>query len=344
MKISIIDTVFPAGHKDFNGKLVSLLPVENNDILVFNFNDFYLERESFKYKNIQILGERKRYVFTIMAQIFNYFLVFMKTYKRHDDVRLFFTFDNYAFYFGRFLFLKSKNIIFHHNNIDLLNQKHSIKFFKRYMNSVKHVVFAEFIKKRLIDIGVKEDNIYISSRPIPLGDKESFNTNILNRNVLSIGYASDEEIIDKIIEYKEGKEVLSKNGINILVRSKFDRLNQENILFINGHLSKEKYEEIYLSSYAVLILYPNNFQYRYSGVIEDALRYKKFIIGTNIPIVNYFKALYPDSCYIFNSIEELFSIMAELVNKKFNIDEYNAFIKNHSNKKVKNDLKFIIEM
>ena len=74
----------------------------------------------------------------------------------------------------------------------------------------------------------------------------------------------------------------------------------------------------------------------------DALRHKKLIIGVNIPIMNHFKNLYPKTCFIFDNIEDLFSKLVTISNIDFNNSDYNIFMSNHSDMKIRNEIENII--
>lgn len=343
MKISIIDTVFPIGHKELNNKLISLFPQKNIDLLVTNNRGFFDKNkvENVIFQNFKLLGQHKKYSFNIIFQIFNYINIWFGLFNRKDDIKFFFTFENISFAFARFLFLNSRNVLFHHNNTDYLTNKYVNFFFKTYMNSVQHIVFAEFIKERLIEIGVKENRIFVLTYPVPK-DKYIINNEVINNVFIGLGYASDENLFKKIIEFEDKYKVLKRNSIKLILRSNSLEYKSENITFFRGHLSTEEYQNLNSKATGVLFLYPQKYKHRYSAGIIDALRYKKIIIGSNIPIVLHFKKLYPNLCYSFNTIEELFLIIIKSKNLDYDSNNYESFMKNHNDLKVQQDFEKII--
>jgi hypothetical protein len=343
MKISIIDTIFPIGHKELNNKLISLFPKINMDILVANNGSFFDEDEisNVAFKDFNLIGQHKKYYFNIIFQIFNYINIWFKLFGRKDDIKFFFTFENISFAFARILFSNSRNVLFHHNNIDYLTIKYVRFFFKTYMNSVQHIVFAEFIKERLIEIGVKENKIFVLTYPVPKDENICKDEEIKNL-FIGLGYASDENLFKKIIEFEDKFKVLKTNKIKLILRSSNLEYVSENITFFKGHLSVEEYTNLNCRATGILFLYPQTYKYRYSAGIVDALRFKKIIIGSNIPVILHFKKLYPNLCYSFDTIEELFSIIINSKNLNYDSVNYDFFLKNHDDLKIKQDFEKII--
>lgn len=343
MKISILDTIFPIGHLNLNKKLISLFPVQDYDLWVINNGHFFKENDinNSTLIDINFLKDHKKYIITVLFQVINYLKIWIKLFGRKDKIKFFFTFDNVAFAFGRFFFLNSKNVLFHHANTDYLSIGYIRFFFKTYMNSVYHIVFADFIKDRLIQIGVEEARIKVLTHPLHI-------TNIITPEItpeniiLGLGYASDDLLFTNIIDFEKKTEILNRKNIKLLLRSNNIEFKSQNITFIKGHLSEQEYEILLSKASIILILYSNNYQYRYSGAILDALRHKKLIIGVNIPIMNHFKNLYPKTCFIFDNIEDLFSKLVTISNIDFNNSDYNIFMSNHSDMKIRNEIENII--
>ena len=343
MRISILDSIFPVGHKQLNNKLVSLFPKINMDILVANNKNFFDEEvlSNAVFKDFNLIGHHKKYYLNIIFQIFNYINIWLRTLDRKDDIKFFLTFENVSFAFARILFFNSKNVLFHHNNTDLLSIKYVLFFFKTYMNSVHHVVFADFIKNRLLEIGVRENRIFVLTHPLP-NNKITFKEDEIKNLFVGLGYASDHKLFNEIIEFENKFGILKKNKIKLVLRSSYLDYEGENITFFNEHLSEEGYTNLMCSASGVLILYPVDYKYRYSGGILDALRCNKMVIGAEIPIVLHFKKLYPDLCYSFNSIEDFFSVIVKAKSAKHNSFSFNEFWKKHDDLKVRQDLENIL--
>jgi hypothetical protein len=158
---------------------------------------------------------------------------------------------------------------------------------------------------------------------------------------IGLGYATDEKIIWDIINFENKTGILKNNNIRIILRSTNIVYESLNIKIINGHLDKSEYENYFNLANAILLLYPINYENRFSGAILDAFRHSKKVIGTNIPIINYFVQLYPNSCISFKTIEELFNSLVNL-DDSFSDDDFNSFIENHLDCKIEEKLFEII--
>lgn len=344
IKVSVIDTIFPIGHKKLNNILINLLPKEELDLLVINSNNFFEEEneKNIKFKKINIRKNYSRYSLMILFQIVYYFKIWIKLFFRNDDILLFFTFENLAFSFANILFCNKRKILFHHNNTSFLSSKLHLFFFKFYMNSVEHIVFAEFIKKRLIELGVKENLIFVITHPIPKENTVKVSLEKQPSFFLGIGYASDEGLYKEIIEYEGKHNFLRTNDIHIVLRSKKMEFSNTNISIINSHLSEEDYENLNKNSIAILCLYPKTYNYRFSGAILDGLRNRKKIIGTDIPIIQHFSKKYPNLCHSFNDVGDLFMLMKKIKESKFEEEDYKLFLRDYDDSVIKKQLKKII--
>jgi glycosyltransferase involved in cell wall biosynthesis len=160
---------------------------------------------------------------------------------------------------------------------------------------------------------------------------------------IALGYANDEDYIEKIIQYEEKLSLLKKNNVFLVIRSKCKTLDSDSIKIIKGFLTKEEYNSYYYNCRGLLLLYPNTYKYRFSGAVLDALSYGKKIIGTDIPIFDYFSKSFPESCCVFKDIEDLFSqILAldTLRNNKY-LEEFQL---EYSDENIKKKLKNILDI
>lgn len=341
MSIYIIDTVCPKGHKELNKKIISLLPEYYNKIVV-NSNGFYSKEDigRFSCVNLGLIAFKTRMISIIITQLLNYLKIRFKIGDKVDDIKMFTTFENVSFIFAVFFFRRSKKVVFHHDNVDYLNIKYIRFFFRLYMNNITHIVFADFIKDRLIEVGVEEKKIFVLTHPIP-ETETIINENQSQKLFIGLGYASDSNVFREIIEYENKHKLLEENEINLIFRTKDFEYNSKNIKLINKHLSRAEYNNLFFEARGVFLFYPNTFKYRFSGALLDAFRNKKFVIGSNIPIVRYFNKLYPRMCFYFNSISELFDIL--ISDKKVNDSEFRSFIQRHSDNQIKEEFELIMK-
>lgn len=340
MKLFFIDTINPIGHKELNKKIINY-STDIADKIVINTNE-YFNRNELKGCNtvdIKLIPMKKRMVSILITQFINYVILRFKIKDNRDDVKIFTTFETASFIFARILFRKSKIIVYHHDNVDYLRINYIRFLFNLYRNNVRHFVFAEFIKERLITLGVKEQNISVITHPIP-GIASKINENPKKELFIGLGYSSDNELFRQIIKFEEDNQILKANNIKLIFRSKNVESRLDNIEIINKHLSNKAYNQLYFDAYGIFVFYPDSFQFRYSGTILDGLRNNKVIIGSDIPIMRHFHKLYPSTCLIFKEISELFDIILSC--KVGNKDEINAFNYSHADLRIKDEFELII--
>jgi hypothetical protein len=341
MRLLILDQVFPIGHKSLNSKFVALLS-ERYDLIILNHKNFY-DQELFKnvvFLNIKLIAfPWKNSFFNILSSFFNSIIIGTKSLFIKYDKVLLLTFDTIGYVFLSFFMHKSV-YLFHHNNTDHLKNKYLYLFFRIYKNNVRHIVFADFIKEALMKYNLDEKNIYILPHPLTDSIPQINYTKSNMQDIkyyIGLGYATDEKIIGDIINFENKTGILKNNNICIILRSSNIVYESLNIKVINKHLDKSEYENYFSLANAILLLYPINYENRFSGVILDAFRYSKKVIGTNIPIINYFAQLYPNSCIPFETIEDLFISLVNL-DDSFSDDDFNLFIENHLDCKIEEKL------
>ena len=345
MKVLIVDTQFPKGHKNLNVHLICILSDirEVSELKIFNYEEYYNKNDM--PEKVCFIELRKlffgRNVYVQYLQSFvNAVLIRLRMLCVKYDKAVFFTFDTISFPLIR-VFCKRPIYLFHHNNTDHLKNRIKLFLFKLYANNTHHIVFADFIKDYLISVGVRSELVHVVPHPLPLEVKNvkmtelrlSIYKNALNERLfLALGHANDEKLIFSIIEYERENHLLEMNGIKLIIRSRIDfrmkSVKSIQILSWDDFMPHDQYESLYNVAEGILILYPESFAYRYSGALQDAFNSRKIVIGRNIPIVRWFAEKYPHSCFVFADIKDL---MAQLCKARiFDEQDYRQFISIHS--------------
>lgn len=346
MNLLIADTIFPKGHKILNEHIIQLLSQRQDKIKVINYKKYYKNwsENNIRNYNLHYLFKCQNPYLDYLCQIVNTVILIFRCFTIRYDSIIFFTFDTIAFAFLHFTF-KKPIYIFHHNNTDHLQNKYKLLFFKTYMNHVNHIVFTDFIKDFLINIGVNNDKIHVLSHPLPIKKETTTNYKIKNNKehiYIALGHANDEELVQKLINHEINTHELENHKIKIIIRSICEYKNLPHSLqIINYYLSQTEYEYYNQIADGVLILYSASFQYRFSGALLDAFAHKKKIIGRNIPIVNYFKEKYPNNFTVFHGISDLIYKLSHLDNK-FDENSYDSFLLSHSGETIKSQLNEIL--
>lgn len=340
-RILIFDTILPIGHKDLYNKLIGLFP-HNIKLIVLNSNNFYdkVNEDNLNYKTVTYLSKKRNQILNQIIQLINTIVGYFSVSSFEYDTVFFTTFDTLNIVISRFLFRKKKIYLLHHNNTDQIQNRYKKKFFNTYKNKVTHIVFADFIKQYLIQMGVNESNICVLTHPLASHIEVSgINIDVDKKEYIGLGYANDENLIQQIIDYENQTGILAENDISLVLRSRIQPPSENStIRIINGHLKREEYESLYERAKAVLLLYSDKYQNRFSGVILDSFRHRKKVLGINIPVVKHFSHLYPNNCMLFQTIEDLFEKLRILDKVFFSQTEYDIFLQEHSDEKIKKEI------
>lgn len=338
MRLLVADTQFPKGHSKLNHHLLDLLAQVEciGEIKVLNYRHFYKRIcSSIRYYNLPMLVFSKNAYVNYIFEFLNSVLVLLRCLTIRFDKIIFFTFNTLSFGILS-LFIFKPIYLIHHNNTDHLLNKYKRMFFKLYMNKVNHIVFADFIRDYLISIGVKEGRISLLPHPLLSLSKDVKVYNECKEDdiYIALGHANDESLISELIEYEQSTHLLKSHNIKLVLRSASEfRELPESIEIINSYLSDEQYAYYYQIAKGVLILYSEQFRYRYSGALLDALVANKIVCGRSIPIMIHFSNKYPNCCVVFNNI-------SDLVNKiccnsyRYEPEVYNDLLIHHNDLKI----------
>jgi len=337
MKIAIVDMIYPFGHKALNSSLIKILK-SFSDIILLDYQDYYenihVDEKLNKIQIKKLLFVSRITILKTICNCINLMIIKRKLFRQEYDALLITTYENVSLSTMRFLFKNKPLYIIQNNNIDLLQSKTDTFFFRRYMNSVNHIVFAQFIKEGLtLKMNVNPDRVFVLEHPLIKGFAIDVKNDYINKSAnkkvfVSLGLSSDENLIRQLIKIEKESEYFKNNGMKLILRSSIYKYESDGLRVFTGTLPEDEYYRLYKTSSAYLLLYPKTFQNRFSGSFLDALQCGKCIISTDIPIAHYFKNLYPINCRIITDAKDLLVVLA---NYDFNFShkEYNNFLKRH---------------
>lgn len=222
----------------------------------------------------------------------------------------------------RKLLSKSGRIyLLHHRNIDELNHPIKRLAFSFYKNRVCHVVFEDYFAKRLCELGVERNRVFVVPHPVvpsiePLQSLEYDCIGLCNSN--------DECFIDSVICEMEKCPSLN---LNIVLRTKKERPKSNGIIhFVQGFISDDDYRLYFLKTRYVFVPLPKTYKYRLSGSIYDALAKGKMVITTSYSHYSELDSHYPGLCFYASSAREFLLLLAnnDIRYPKMSIDEFYA--------------------
>ncbi len=305
--IVIAEMHYSKSHLKLNERYIDLISTFADIILVTDGEYFRSKFDTIKTIKIKRFYSKRIDYLKYFLHVLNLVQIAWKIRKIDYSSILFLSIHSRSLLKCLGLFKKNSIVAFHHYDIDrMLNSDYETNLFNKRANKFKHLVLASFIKEGLCKkTSVLPENVYIVNQPKIVNSQER---ELKKRDiVLSIGQAYNSILIDELIE-----KILSTNTelrYKLVIRTKNKTLKDKDVELFSGFLEREAYDELFTRAVAILITYPDTYQLRYSGVIDDALSKGIPVICNDLPISRYFSKLYPHSCKIFLSINELIEIL-----------------------------------
>lgn len=343
MRLLVAEILYPEGHKALDNGLIELLAEENEIDLVDN-RGFFKKlacSELCHLINIpQFFSNRLEPLISFLF-ILNYIILAFAVRKKRYDKVILLSIRNDSFFWVYPLFRKRHICVFHHNDIDRTLDRPYEKFlFKRLQNRIQHVVLADFIKEGMIKIlHTNEGNVSIVYQPKTGECKPKVFEPYFKeeRYIIGLGRATNEDFLRQLIE--TDKSFSGRFNYKIIIRSKHIRYSSERLLITTDLYSREEFDRIMHHASACLAFY-DNYNLRYSGIIDDALSIGKPVIGNDIPVIRYFFEKYEGCCHIIHSTLDLFMIASgelPIINEEM----IKCFRKNHSDENIRKQLRAI---
>lgn len=345
MKVALLDFWFGETHKRLNQSYIRLLS-KFSEVYLINYSGYYDEFSAcsnIKLINVNINNKNRN---KVMNRI-NYAKNILRT---HNSLKRYYKDIDYIFITGYecititiYPYLFPRNIpayLFHHQHLDQIN--HGIKgiLFKIYQDKFKHIVLEKIFRNYLTNkLKVNEKDVFVLHHTLLSKSVIKEKNNKVNL-LLGISSNNDENIIKQIIDDEIYNKTLERHNYKMILRSHKYEYESFSLIVYNKFLSVEEYESLYSNADAILVLVVNDFHYRVSGTIFDAVSQEKYILGVKIPIIKMYEKLYPSVFKSFSSYEDLKSI---LIKNDFNmLDKEVKNLKNrHADERITDELKQI---
>lgn len=316
MKILYFDIWSPKGHKTFNNihlkalnQIGDVYTVFKEEYFKFDYprvipfleipDSFYVKNHGYYYTRFKLSGMIKWAWKKISSEKWDYIIL-----SSYDP-------------FALFISQKFKNsIVIDHNTLDLLDSKiHGLPL-RHLSRNVRHVVFNNAMKNKMIENGIKNVSI------VPHG--------FLPMNVEKLSLEEEKEILqryslttsDKVIflpslstatndllgEYiynSNFNEFLKQHRLKLVTKSIVKRESLSNVIIINGYLTNKDYNYLFLHSSCNVLLYSADFKYRTSGVLNECFANNKPCIISDCPSLKEYLPFFNNDNCVFRNSEEL---------------------------------------
>lgn len=323
MKVLYLDLLSPVGHKKLNKILVGLLnEVASIDV---SWKEGYIKDESFlsTVKNFYPIPE----IYYNFNSKFDYRI---KNYNKIKWVLKNINIDSYdlifissyeiiSFALAWPKRMKSRVTALNHNNLDELKDLLKRFFFTRIPKYVEYIVFEEYMKGYLLEDVKTPNKVWVIHHPIDLGKVQDYrrllyskisNSDIINSKLIFAPSGSnDEDFILQLVNFQKEGKFLDSTAFKLIIKSKELEYQDDHLIVTKRYFDYEEYISYFGNSALILLPYPKDFSYRISGVLFDALAFKKQIIASCTPIFRYFIDRYPFVGKIFNNIQEFLEII-----------------------------------
>lgn len=300
MRVLYIDLYNPEGHRNFTiNQLNNLSKIDSVNLdIILRKKDFCINSDFDKFKitylDVTICKNLNRYSFGEHFEIINliYRLKIKEKLRIYDRI-IFGTYHEVPFFFLK----KSKKIfLINHNNIsNYLKSKNILKnvlcrhIFKKFSMLVLDTESLIFLQRI-----TNHDSVYsltFKGRKIADCIGKDLKKGTLFRDIdrsifLCTTRYADENYLAEILT-TPFNQFLEANDLYLILKSssntqKFKELNR--LKFIEGWLSKEEYDYLFMNSRLLVLNYNANYIYRISSILLDCLENDlPFIINDSYP-------------------------------------------------------------
>lgn len=340
MKILFFDALFPRGHKTINNAyLGSMLKMKAEVYVCAEDGWFDMIDNCHLVKKPWIRpseNTKSKWVYRKNI-IVNFKLLKNAIQEINPDIIYIASYDILSFIFSFPGLIKYRNKIFlqEHNNVDQLQNRVKKLVYDLFKNIFHHFVFEEYIKNRLIELGVKENLISIVPHPVP---PASFDAVLAQERTTAIGLSNsnDEEIIEAFLAEQKKSHFLDSSNTVVILKSKRINYSDDHLKIFSGWINDAEYTKWCRACSSFIIPFSKNgYSYRVSCVFMEAISNNKTIIASRFPLVEYYSEKYPGVCKIFDNVYEIASLLKNCDNDKYQ-SARKQFILEHSDSSIVN--------
>ncbi|WP_427042664.1 glycosyltransferase (plasmid) [Fusobacterium sp. SB021] len=319
MKILLIDQLSPVGHINYDEFWVKALQDLNIEFEFIASNKLINELK-IEQKNIKLIIPKNYYEKINNNNFFIrefYLLKILFYIKNNIDIKdyeniVFLSFENFSMFFAYF-FHKKNVLLILHNNLRRINQKIIYHIIKYLSKKVKLISLDFNINKNLNKMGIKNELIIHPQKEIK--QKDNIEKNKKQILIFSPSVSSlSKKILSEILQNKKLHLILQNKNIKLILRDKKMKSSLENIIILDGFLSKEDYLNILKKADVIFLPYKEDFNNRISGVLLEAIYLNKSLIIPKYNDLKNFLEFNKKGIVGFNNIEELQNIFLRIEN------------------------------
>lgn len=330
-KILYIDPISLNGHIAFNSIYINTFSNIENVSVDFSFKQNYAS--NFLLPEDSLLFEIP---LDFYSQISNRFIsrriIFIRVLNYLKKNILFDNYDfvilsNYEEISLFFSFIKTKLYLINHHNLQGLDNKVKLFFFRLISKKNVQVVFTNSMKEYLNQKSIKAVKVVSHGLLKPFKKTKKKINDILGLNfenyifIPSVASCNDKFISNLIKDEFFLTKLIETNTV-LIIKNKpavVEKFKHNNIYYLNTYLSRDDYETLFIESRFIFLPYSNEFKNRVSGVLFEAIANNKLLILPRINSFLEFKVFMKFNPY-YSNIEDVINIInTDLVKEKYEI-------------------------
>lgn len=327
MKILVADFLFVKEHQVLNVNTIRTI-ASLGEVFVISqkgyYDDFKTEFEQLGVKviDINVFGDCS----TTLKEKFHCIKLMRESSKifshQHIDLMLVLAFDTISATLLNIYVPKDKVLLIHHKNLDeIINNRIKRFVFSFYKESVYHIVYEEYFRDKLGEY-VSKKRIYYVPHPVSEIESKDKNYHDESYDCVALCNSNNEIFIDNLASLQNIPE-----NISFLIRTKKERPLHPNIKYVRTFLEYTEYNKFINSARYVFVPLPNDYKYRLSGSIYDALSRHKIVLTNSLLHQQGLDKRYPGVVKYVDSAEKLLENVSFF---KGNLGLFDKFIQEHS--------------
>lgn len=225
-----------------------------------------------------------------------------------------------------FAFYPSKMYLINHINIGGLKYWIKRTLFKRISKNNTQIVLSKDAFDYIGKLGIVNRQLVYHGLP------KTYNKSELRSSFIDKHYcifspsaqSSDIESIKNLLNSERFISYLIENNVEFIIRTKQELPNKPNVKLITSYMSDEDYQNCFVKSDIILVLYKKQFMYRVSAVLLECISNNKKVVIQNHPGLQEYKSIFGKDSF-FDNVEGAISAIDRLLkdNKQPMYDKYN---------------------
>lgn len=339
--IIIADMYYPQTHSYLNNEWIRIISGFAKVTIVDDgklFDSVEFSEPNYQRIKVKPIFTKHFNLLELILHIFNLIVIAWKVRKINYTKLFFLTVHNDALIYALPLFKKNRVVCAHHNDLDgLMYRNTSKKHFKEKAHLLKHVVLADFIRDGLLkEFPELKKEVFVVNEPLQYYSEKSVRK---EKMVVSMGRDNDISLIENLINYDSQHEF--KSSYNFLIRSRKVNYVGNNIEVTSRYFSRDEFDDIQDTASVALLLYPQSYNLRYSGIIDDALSHHLIVLSTDFPMARYYNSLMPNNVRIIKNVIDVFNLV-DTESFLFDNEELQIFLDLHKRSSVERQLKQVL--